>query len=259
MDGKDVTAGDLGKSYVPQAAYTQKSQEFADYRRNAEPAVQFVSDPVNVPILNKLGDASDAIANGNVEAGRTLAFEALSEAAKHYGLDLSQPGQAGGKTRDPATGRFSAPTKQGPAIDLEAIKASEGEDSVAYQNAALMLQMQTTLKEQSDFIDSFKTGVQTAHQNAQNVAQVEGVVTRLTEKGVTGIPADAAASLVGKPMTAAQAVQIAGFNQIVSWMVSQRTGRPNEPGPGARPNFDISGKSLKEAIEGRMGSLVPGR
>lgn len=251
LDGKPVTGEQLKNAVMAHSEFTKRNQEFAAYRKNAEPAIQFVTE--NASLLEEFASNDPK----RIEA-------ALLGVAKEYGIELAGKGK-GGRERDPGTGRFSPRDKGEADVELASIAEEFGKDSFEYRQAKRASDLESSLAQMAEQNanlmqqhERFTSGLRTAQQAAQARAEVDGVLKVWGEKGVTGIDPDAAMSLVGQPITAAQAAQLAGFPQVVKWLVSKQTGRPNEPGTAARAPLDLKGKSLSDTIRERTIGLAPG-
>lgn len=253
LDGKPVTGEQLKNAVMAHSEFTRRSQEFAEYRTNADPAIQFVTQ--NAALLQEFASNDPQ----RIEA-------ALIQVGKDYGIELGSAGKGNGaRERDPATGRFSPRDKGETDAELSDIAEEYGKDSFEYKQAKRMAGLESSLAEAAQQNaalqqrhEKFTAGLQSAQQAAQARSELDGVLKVWGEKGVTGIDAEAAMSLVGQTITAAQAAQLAGFPQVVKWLVAKQTGRPNEPGTAARAPLDLKGKSLSDTIRERAVAFTPG-
>lgn len=249
VDGKPVTAAQAAENHLLRSDYTKKTQEFSDFKRNAEPAVQFIHE--NAHYLKPLGDGAALIEQGDLEGGRQLALGALQALAKEYGLDIVAAGSE--RTRAP-NGQF-AKSQGEPQLDLEKIKEEFGEDSPAYINAVNNEALRKELNEFKAGQEQQKTAATQAQQAAQMQNEVQQVAKLWTDKGVKGIDANKAMSLVGRPMTPEMALQVTHLAQVVEFMLSKKSNRPNEPGGTKAPPTSMEGKGLSDAIRDRAAHL----
>lgn len=263
VDGKDITAAELKNGYMRHGDYTRKNQEFAEYRKQADPAVQFVTDPRNVPVLDKLAQAGVMMDGGNADQGKALALEAFKLAAKDFGLDLVSADDAKARGRDSVTGRFTPKAQAEHEQELSALEEEFGKDSVAYRSAVRTRELEerlAALESASDGrvkaletkLGEFTSGLERAHQLAQTREAVEQLASGWTEKGVQGLATEPALGLVGKTITPDQAMMLANYGQIIAWAVSKAVNRPNEPGRQAPGGLDPGAMSLTEYANARV-------
>lgn len=108
------------------------------------------------------------------------------------------------------------------------------------------------LSEMTSRFEKFESGISAAQQAAKANQELNQVVSLWTEKGVDGINAEAARALIGQPMSAEHAMQVANLEQLLKWFAKQQSGRPNEPGRSAATPASIEGKTLSQAIADRF-------
>lgn len=242
--GKDAQGNPItAEAFHGKFAEVQKG--FAEYKQNAEPAIQFLAE--NAEIL-------EAFASNDVNRVR----DTLVEIGKSYGIDFSAQPSSNGRERDPGTGRFTKTGQSASTIDLEKFKEEYGEDSPAYQNAVALQDANARIEKLQTMFDGLTSTAQETHQAQVIEQQLNSLTTKWSEKGVEGINNQAAKALVGQSITPEMAMQLANLPQIVKFLMKQQSGRPNDPTSNLSAENSAmrnQGKSLTERIHDKFASL----
>lgn len=251
VDGNPITAAELKNGYMRHADYTRKTTEIADYRKNAEPALQYIA--ANMEPLKALDLASQLKERGDSEGAIRELRTAFGLVAKQLGIENASFDDAKGRSRD-AGGRFTSEGAPESNALLEKLKDEFGEESVQYQQALQIDALQKQIEAGNQRWNQFQTGLDQSRARAESRAELDRMHGVWQSKGVAAIDIDKAMSLVGQPISAEMAMQLAGFNQIQDWLRSGKAAekRPDEP-RNLRPGGIIAdGKSLTDYARERL-------
>lgn len=244
--GQPIKASDVQASYMRQADYTRKTTEMAEFRRTAEPAVEFVQQ--NMEYIQAFGSGDPAQVKS-----------ALEKLAQSYGVELGSP-QPGAANRDPS-GRFAPSGADGAKPGASLIDVSKyDEDSEAHEiavahNAQIERNqdLEAKVSEVNSKLDRFLSGVQTRIEQDQTLEKMESVASTWAKGGLAA-DVKGAYELVGRPITAEQAMQLHHWERVQehNYRVMMARGGAqgpahSEPGPsGVRPPVTPDGKSFSQ-------------
>lgn len=250
-DGKPITAAEVQRSFLREADYTRKTMEIADVRKKASDYDTFVQE--NGEILADLdsGDESRVI-------------RGLEAIAKARGVQL--PNQAPPQSQRGPDGRFlSKSQSEFQPIDLEELVPGTSEYQMAQTvNRLIELNQQnpemTALKEEltqmRGFFNTLNQGIQTNQMRSEMDALAGQWSTKVNFKEAD---IDGAMELVGKPISAVQAMQLHHMSKYMKHMVTLAQGNqspPNvfsEPAAGGSAPVNPENMSLAGFISRRFG------
>lgn len=245
---RPITAAEVQHGYLRQADYTRKSQETADTRKQNEQAIQFFEQ--NKADIERLY-SSDPLVRAQV----------LGDIAQRFQIPAPQTRQPNGQFAPAQQASQQASTASAGALNPE----DWGDDAkplVDYANG-----LATKLADLETKFTGFTQNLQTAQQ--QYAAQQEAATLASTWQGagLREIDMAGAQKLVGQPMTATQAMQIANLDRLlrhthaVTLAQAKAGGQmPNEAGGvNGRGNTSAAGKPFGTYVEERAHELGYGK
>lgn len=255
LGDKEITAAELQNAVAAHADVTRTRTQFADYKKNAEPVLEYIQ--ANMEPLKVLDEASVFAEAGKTEEAQAALVKCFEIVAKQLNVEFKAPS---GAQRDDK-GRFVSGAKDD---DLEAhlaeIEEEHGKDSNAYRLAKRQVDLDKRLAAQEQSQRDSEARLASAQEAAKARDEVTQWATKWKDQGIEGVNVEAAMNLVGKPMTAAQALQLSNMRPFLTWYAGNAPGSPDRPNTppnsGSNPPLDKEKAGLGDIISEKLGKIA---
>lgn len=234
--GKPITAQEARDGYLRQSDYSRKTAEIAQERKDNEPLMRWFQ--ANQPYIQRL--------NSPDVAERT---KVLHEIAQMYGVKLGSA--EAGQTQAGATQAGKIGLLDPAEWGDESKPLVEHANGLVAQNQAL----QAKIDELDQKFGQFTNSLQSAQEQQQVQSQIGAIAQDWGSKGFKDVDSNAAAALVGKPMTVENAMYVANIQKLLAHtfaLAKTKAGAtvPNEPGShqGSQQQARTGPRQLNEAL-----------
>lgn len=233
--GNPVTAAEVQRGFMRQSDYTQKTQAVAAEKQAVAELTQWGQ---------RIFQSDEASA---IQAFRDLAAERGIDLAAAFREELP---------RNPDGTWMSRQDAQNTQNIVNPDDYEEG--SPAYAMAQMVNALQSKYDALEGNFSKLVGGIQSQFNQAQTQSEIESIASDWSRSGFTGADASKAFPLVGTAITAAQAMVLANFAELVQHNIqahlARPTAKPNEPSrDGTRPGIDPSGMSITQFARSQHG------
>lgn len=225
-DGKPITAGEIHRGYMRDSDYTQKRQAEAAQLNERMQAIAEIEPYVQTIMTGSAEEIADI-------------FEYI---LKQRGLEVPTDGRQRG-----ADGRFVRQSQTQSGIDPTQFAEGSNERMLA---EALIAQEQRSAALQTQ-VDRFLDGLQSQFDEQQAYDALGTIAQEWAGKGLKEANVDTAMQLVGKQITARQAMMLANLELLVRHNAQYLSAEGSTPGDprsmDMRGRASLQGRSLHDA------------
>lgn len=216
-EGKPITAAELRDSYFRTEDYTRKTQEFQEQKQMADQIYDWYK-------------SNETFITGLNSPDPNVKVNTLLEIAKNLGIELPTA-----QNGNQSTG----------LLNLEEFEHDQELYNLASQiNQERQARMQESEKYSSleKKFDQFTNSLSEQVQSREVEAELDSIASNYKNSGLNDINIDGAKALLGKPITAQQAMKLANYERIIKHNLiasqSLRKEKPNEISSASSHSID---------------------